>query len=418
MEALNTEPATETRSLKPGLISVFRSGAFRKLWTGLTLSLAADLFSYVAMAWLVLQLTGSSLALGAVLTVQAVPRALLMLVGGALVDRVSARLTMAGSMALRVVCLAPLAVLILTGRVQLWEVYIASGLFGAFDAFFYPAQSAILPRTVSDDMLEAGNAVTNITRQVSIVVFPGVAGLVVAALGTGWAFAIDAVCLALGAAVVLWMPATARVAQAVTKARNGLGADIGAGIRYALSDAGIRSALLIIAAVDFAASGAIDVGLPTLAHGRFDAGSVGLGVLLGAWGAGATAGAAVAGMRRRPDRMGWLIIATCSWIGAGIAVMGLLGSLPAGAITLALTGVATGVINTYGVSWLQRRTDPAMQGRVMSLVMLASIGLVPISLALSGAMAQLNPTVLFLVAGGLILAATATAASSRTVRSI
>ena len=76
------------------------------------------------------------------------------------------------------------------------------------------------------------------------------------------------------------------------------------------------------------------------------------------------------------------------------------------------------MVNTYGIAWLQRRTDPAMQGRVMSLVMLASIGLVPIALAASGAIADVNPTVLFLIAGGLILLASAAAASSRTVRSL
>ena len=86
---------------------VFASGAFRKLWLAMTLSLIGEFFNYIAMAWLVLQLTGSSLALGAVLTVQAVPRALLMLVGGALADRLSARLTMAASMGLRVACTAP-----------------------------------------------------------------------------------------------------------------------------------------------------------------------------------------------------------------------------------------------------------------------------------------------------------------------
>src|SRR5438128_11000281 len=82
---------------------------------------------------------------------------------------------------------------------------------------------------------------------------------------------------------------------------------------------------------------------------------------------------------------------------------------------MAISGIATGVINTYGVSWLQRRTDPTMQGRVMSLVMLASVGLVPISLAVSGAIAEVNPTLLFVIAGGLILAATAGAAARRTV---
>jgi hypothetical protein len=116
--------------------------------------------------------------------------------------------------------------------------------------------------------------------------------------------------------------------------------------------------------------------------------------------------------------MGWLIIAVVGWIGDGITVTGLLPTLGPATVVLALTGIATGVINTYGISWLQRRTVPAMQGRVMSLVMLASVGLVPISLAVSGAIAQVNPTLLFLVSGGLILLATAGAASSRTVRSL
>ena len=415
-----TTPGTTVEAPRRSPWTVFGSSSFRKLWTGLALSLVGDLFNYVAMAWLVLQITGSSLALGAVLMVQAVPRSLLMLVGGAVADRLSARITVAGSMALRVLCAAPLAVLILTGHIQLWQVYVSAALFGAFDAFFYPAQAALLPSTVTTELLEAGNAVMNVTRQVSLVVFPALAGVVVAAVGTGWAFGVDAATLALGAAVVLWLPAVAQSLgrRAQPGQSTSLVAEIRAGVSYAWSDAGIRTALLVIAAVDFAANGAINVGLPTLAHGRFAAGAVGLGVLLGAWGVGATVGAAGSGLRKPPSRMGWLIIVTVAWIGAGIAVTGFVGSLVLAAITLALTGIATGVINTYGVSWLQRRTDPAMQGRVMSLVMLASVGLVPLSLAGSGAIAEINPTILFLIAGGLIMAAAATAASSRTVRSI
>jgi hypothetical protein len=280
----------------------------------------------------------------------------------------------------------------------------------------------MLPQVVKDSELEAGNAVTNVTRQVSLIVGPAVAGVVVAAFGTGWAFAGDAGFLVAGAAVIAWMPAMARgrrsAGAGAPPERTSLKAEITAGLRYAWSDVGIRTALLVIAAVDFAASGSMQVGLPTLAHGRFAAGAVGLGVLLGAWGAGATAGAAASGVLKPPERIGWLIIGVCAWIGAGIVVTGLVGSLIPAALTLALAGIATGLINTYGIAWLQRRTDPAMQGRVMSLVMMASIGLVPVSLAVSGAIADVNPTVLFLISGGLILLASAAAASSRTVRSL
>jgi MFS family permease len=125
-----------------------------------------------------------------------------------------------------------------------------------------------------------------------------------------------------------------------------------------------------------------------------------------------------AGFVPPPKRFGWLIVLLCIWLGAGISVVGLLPSLLPAATVMGVTGVGTGVVNTYGVSWLQRRTEPAMQGRVMSLVMLASMGLAPVSYALSGAIADFNPRLLFLIAGGMILACAAGAAASRTVRSL
>jgi len=79
-----------------------------------------------------------------------------------------------------------------------------------------------------------------------------------------------------------------------------------------------------------------------------------------AWGVGATAGAFGAGFIKIPRRFGWLIVAFCAWIGLGIVVVGVLPTLLPAALAMGVTGIATGVINTYGISWLQRRTDPAM----------------------------------------------------------
>ena len=83
--------ATAPAAPRPRPWTVFKSASFRKLWVATTLSLFGDFFNYIALAWLVLQLTGSGLALGSVLVVQALPRAVLMVVGGALADRLSAR---------------------------------------------------------------------------------------------------------------------------------------------------------------------------------------------------------------------------------------------------------------------------------------------------------------------------------------
>jgi hypothetical protein len=253
---------------------------------------------------------------------------------------------------------------------------------------------------------------------VSIILGPVLGGLIVAALGIGWAFAGDAACFAIGFAFVAWMSATTRSSDGAAHPDGGLGGQIAAGLRYAWADVGIRVTLIVVAVIDFGANGALGVGLPTLAHGRFAAGATGFGILLGAWGVGATAGALGAGFVPPPKRFGWLIVLLCVWLGLGMVAVGLMPSLVPAALLMAVTGVGTGVVNTYGVSWLQRRTDPAMQGRVMSLVMLASMGLTPVAYAASGVIAQVNPTLLFLIAGGMILVCAVGTAASRTVRSL
>jgi hypothetical protein len=416
MEELNPPPAVNTSRPRPW--TVFSSGSFRKLWVATTLSLFSDFFSYIAMAWLVLQLTGSSLALGTVLVAQALPRAALMVVGGALADRLSSRLTMLGSMGLRAVVVAPLAVLVLAGRVQMWEVYGIAVVFGIVDAFFMPARSSILPKVVADHELEPGNAVLNVTAQTSVILGPVLGGLIVAVLGIGWAFAGDAACFAIGFLFILWLPAAARAGAGEAHPDGGLGGQIVAGFRYAWANIGIRVTLIVIAIVDFAANGALGVGIPTLAHGRFAAGATGLGILLGAWGIGATAGALGSGFVPPPKRFGWLIVVLCAWLGVGIGAVGLQASLVPAALLMGFSGIGTGVVNTYAVSWLQRRIDSAMQGRVMSLVMLASMGLTPLAYAASGAIADVNPTLLFLIAGGMMLICATGTAASRSVRSL
>src|ERR1700682_1545851 len=315
------KPAEVTATRRPRPWTVFSSGSFRKLWIATTLSLFGDLFSYIAMAWLVLQLTGSSLALGTVLVVQAVPRAVLMVVGGALADRISSRLTMLGSMGLRAVFVAPLALLVLMGRVQMWEVYGIALVFGIVDAFFMPARSSILPKVVADHELEPGNAVMNVTSQSSVVIGPVLGGLIVAALGTGWAFAADAVCFALGFLLILWLPSATRTVRGEAHPDGGMGGQIMAGVRYAWANIGIRVALIAIAVIDFSAGGALAVGIPTLAHGRFAAGAAGLGIMFGAWGVGATAGALSAGFVPPPKRFGWLIVGLCVWLALGITAV-------------------------------------------------------------------------------------------------
>jgi MFS family permease len=396
---------------------VLASASFRKLFAATTLSLFGTFFSYIASAWLVLQLTGSSLALGSVLVIQALPRAVLMVVGGAVTDRFSPRATLLASMGLRTVFVTPLALLVLAGRTQMWEVYVISVVFGVVDAFFLPARQAILPKVVADHELEPGNALLNVSSMLSILIGPVAAGLVITAWGLGWAFAGDAACFGLGFLFILWLPSPVKDAAAAPVSR-GLHLQIADGLRYAWSDFGIRIVLIVIAVIDFAANGALGVGLPTLTHGRLAAGASGFGILLGAWGVGATVGALGSGAVKVPQRFGAMTVIFCFWLGIGIAGAGFAPSLLVAGLFMAFCGLGVGVVNTYAISWLQRRTDRSMQGRVMSIIMLASTGVTPLAYAVSGAIAQINPTLLFALAGGMMIACGAAIATSGRVRAL
>src|SRR5262249_7012156 len=151
----------DNKSAQPGrspMAAVLGSRSYVLLWSAQFASLMAGFFNYVAVAWLVLELTGSSLAVGAVLAAASVPMAVLMLLGGAASDRFSPRTTMLVAGLIRGGVVAALALLTLTHTVQLWQLFAAAVLVGATTAFFVPASGSLLPRIVAADQLQAGNA--------------------------------------------------------------------------------------------------------------------------------------------------------------------------------------------------------------------------------------------------------------------
>ena len=159
--------APTTPAPRFGLLRPLASRDFRLVWAGQAVSLLGDQFHLVALAWLVLDLTGSGLALGAVLMAASIPRAVLIIVGGALADRFAPRRLMLASDIARSATVGILAVLILTGRVELWQLVVMGVVFGIVDALFFPAMNAIVPSLVPPDRLPAANALVQGTIQLT-----------------------------------------------------------------------------------------------------------------------------------------------------------------------------------------------------------------------------------------------------------
>lgn len=398
---------------------------FRLLWIGESISLLGDQFHFVALSWLTLQLTGSGLALGTVLMAASIPRAIFMLVGGAVSDRLSPRGLMLVSNAARAAFVATLTALILTDAIQLWHLYVLAVAFGVVDAFFHPAFMTMVPALVDKERLEPGNALLRGTAQLSVLLGPAPAGLLIATVGLAAAFAIDA-CSFLVATVTLVLitgvgrPASPSADESgVAPDRpEGLLASIRAGLSYAWSDPVTRAMLFIVAAVDFAFVGPFNVGLASLADHRFVGGSVAFGAMLSTWGAGALLGTLVAGSIGQPRRRGRLMLAVVSVQGLGLASLGIAPNVVLACVVIGAIGMGSGFINVILIAWLQARTEANMLGRVMSMVMLASLGLAPISYVLAGALVDLHAALVFAVAGAIVLTAMLLSAANQTVRDI
>jgi MFS family permease len=395
------------------MAAVVTSRPYQLLWSAQFASLMAGFFNYIAVAWLALQLTGSSLAVGSVLAAASIPSAALMLFGGAASDRFSARTTMLIAGLLRGAVVAALAILTLTGSLQFWHLLVAAVVVGATTAFFVPAGMAMLPRVVGAEQLQAGNALLNLSRTAAMVLGSAAAGVMVAVVGPGSALSVDAAASVVAALLVIPLPGGA--VQSMKQAGNAL-SDVRDGLVYAWRDIPLRVTLIVIGVLNLGALGAIEVGLPTLAYQRFSEGATALGATFAAWGIGSTVGSILAGTRPTPNRLGWAMITMAALIGGGIAAAGVAPSLPILVVVMIVLGLVEGAGTTYLLSWLQRRTDPSMQGRVMSIAMLASVGLEPVALAVAGAVAAQDLGLLFWASAAVIEITAIGAALSRSVR--
>ncbi|HSK44694.1 MAG TPA: MFS transporter [Candidatus Binatia bacterium] len=400
-------------SAPPAAQHPLRERNFRMLWAGSGISAVGDQFYLVALPWVVLQLTGSAVAVGTILMAVAIPRALLMLFGGALTDRISARRILMSTASARTLLVTVIGFLLWWHWLQLWELYVLGFFFGVADAFAWPAATTLLPSLVKREQLVAANSVFQTTGQLTTIVAPAPAGLVIKALGTAWAFFIDAISFLFIIAALWRLPDPPKAASA---AKPPVWRSILDGIAYVRRDVPLRSLMLVAAMLNFCISGPMGVGLPYLVKTKFGSAAA-YGLVISAMAAGGLIGALLAGILKI-KRRGLLLLGACMVISGDIASMGLLSHLWLIAAVLLLLGCSAGVANVHIAAWIQQRIDATVRGRVFSVLMLANFGLIPVSLAVAGLLIAWNLKLMFLIAGVSMLLITAFGASQKQVRAI
>lgn len=412
------------RPTDPARATLMRDKNFVWLMLGASISLLGDQFTLVALPWLVLRMTGDTLVLGMVLGLMSLPRALFILIGGAVVDRYSPKRVLMLTKYVNTLLLGGLAVLVLAGGLSLWTVYLLALAIGLATAFSIPSATSMLPHVMPRAQLPAANSVMMGLRQLSMFVGPLLAGVLIAlygdgtsgspsgrvpdALGLGVAFGLDALSFALSA----WTLAQVHLHPASLAAQSGGPAvhepvfhAVKSGLRHLWHDRDLRWCFLYWGAVAVLITGPVQIALPVLAS-TLQLGAAALGSLLGAHGAGTLMGMAVSGARPglRLGTLGTTMLAVDGVVGLLFMPMGLISATWQGAALLVTIGLLGGFIQVTIFSWLQQRTPPALMGRVMSMFMFIFLGLAPLSGALTGwLMRAITLPQLFMGCGGLLV---------------
>ena len=403
-------PNTPVPKAKTALTRPLAVRNFRLLWIGETTSLLGDQAYGVALPWLILQLTSSGKALGLVMMAAAIPRALFMLAGGVIVDRLNSRAVMIASNILRLGAVSILATLVMTHAVRLEHVLALAICFGFAEAFFFPAYTSIVPSLVGVDLLAAANALLTISFQIALIAGPAIAGIVIGKLGiapTLWAD--GATFLVSLTMLVLLRPGT--VAK---KAAMSLRGSLAEGGRYVWGDPVIRGLIFGFSAINFSTFGPFFVGAPILAKTHFGTATA-LGAMFAFYGVGALVGGGIAGSVKRTPNVGPLLLTIAIAAASAMFGMGLIPQLSLICTVMFVTGGVVGFGRVFVMAFLQGRAEPQMMGRVMSFVMLGSLGTMPVSFALTGIIAQHSIRLMFSSAGICCLVLGSAAAMNRTL---
>jgi len=389
-----------------GMLRPFRIRNFSLLTSGQTISTIGDALYAVALPWLILNNGGSAQELGIVLTAYGIPRVGCVLLGGWLADRLRPRRLMLLADLVRAVLAGALAILALRGHPGFWEVCAISVGLGALHGAFLPASSAILPDLLPDEDLQAGNALSLSFIQAATLVGSAIAGVVVATLTVGAAFALDAGTFVVSALSLALM----RVARGSRESQAALLSDVQTASepsittgRFLRGSRLIQVCLLVAIAANFCFGGLMEVALPTLVHGPMNGGASGYGLILAAFGAGALAGGLCAGLLGNIKRKGLLAMLSALLMAVSIALLPY-GNVISAAAWMLLAGIANSITNVILLTVIQIIIPRHLMGRIMGLLMFASFGTYPLSVALAGVLStRLGPQILFPYSG-LVLA--------------
>jgi MFS transporter, DHA3 family, tetracycline resistance protein len=411
----------DTLFRKARITRAFTTPFYLLLWSGQSLSRIGDFLYEVALAWWVVENTGSAAALASVLVLVNVPIIVFMLVGGVVGDRAPRALIIFLADLLRGGIVAIVTVLAVSGELKIWQVYIASLLFGIALAFFQPAYTALVPDLVPDEDLISANSMDSLSLQFGRIAGPALAAIVISQMGTGVAFGMNAASFFISGIMMLpvlrktsatGLSATIREEQALAPQTRQyeiavFWRELSEGLRFVIHTPWLWLSTLLFALTNVTLAGPYSVAMPVLVKDYWGQDVRVLGLIYGIFPIGYAVSSIVFGIREQLLHRAWLIYGGTIVAGLMLAMFGLQVPLMALGIAALINGAANEAGSLAWVNSLQTRVPRDLLGRVASVDELGSYVLMPVGYAFAGWMTdRFGAPIVFLI-GGCVTAAIA-----------
>ncbi|MGI5126363.1 MFS transporter [Pseudonocardia sp. CA-107938] len=355
---------------------------YRRYISGQAISLAGTWMQTIAQSWLVLELTGSPTAVGAVVATQTLPMLLAGPYAGVVADRVDKRRLMIVLQSMMGVLALVLGLLVVTGLVQVWQVFVLALLLGVNNCFENPVRQTFVLEMVGPGHLRNAVSLNSVLANAARAVGPAVAGIVIAAGGIGLCFLINA---ATFVAVVVSLARLDTSALSPTVPTPRAPGQLREGLRYVAREPLIAVPLAMMALVGCLAY-EFQVVLPVVAQSTFGGDARAYGFLTAAMGAGAVVGGLLVAARGRTGLKSLVVASLC--FATALTVVALAPTLTVALAGMTLVGATSVAFLSLGNSTLQLAAEPTMRGRVMALWGVALLGSTPIGGPLLGAISQ------------------------------
>jgi DHA3 family tetracycline resistance protein-like MFS transporter len=387
---------------------------FALLWTGQTTSRLGDSLYRIALAWWVLEKTGSATAMGTVLVFSQIPMLIFLLIGGVVVDRLPRLRVMFASDILSGLVIAFIAVFSWLDLLEVWHIYIASMIFGFVEAFFFPAYQAVVPQITPPEMLTSANSLNGLSQRLTGIVGPALGAALVAAGGTSVTFGLNALSFFVSAVFIFPIlrlkldkvqneekaPETMGRQKSMKEAFKQGFADLREGFKFVVTVPWIWITILVFGFVNITEAGPRAVAMPFLIKQDLGADVELLGIFGSATSLGFVIGMIWLGQYARLHRRGLLGYLSVVVTGATLLPFAFTLPVPILVASSFIGGAATSVFALIWTHTLQEMVPAKLLGRVYSIDALGSFVLLPIGFSLSGwATDMFGATNVFLVGG-------------------